>query len=271
MVHEPFIAFGQGWRVNAAAGIHRMMTVLLLQAAHHVWISTPYWKHVLKPYALGRRLEFDWLPLPSNVPRRQDASAIRKVRERYAPANLLIGHFGTFKPPITPMLEEILPSLLARLQAAAVLLIGGGGDEFRTRLIEAHPSLKERIHATGFFNARDPELSAFISACDLLVQPYPDGVTSRRTTVMAALSHAKPVVTTAGAFTEAFWQTRKGVILAPEGNTPAFVDAVADTLNSPETRASVATAAKLLYDECFDIERIVNLLRQTSRCESVTA
>ncbi len=266
MVHEPYVRFGPyGWRWNAGAVIHRVMMFVLLRAARHVWISTPGWKSYLVPYASGRSLGFDWLPLPSNVPQADDASAVARVRERYAPAGSpLIGHFGAFASPIAAMLEEILPALAKRVQSASLLLIGGGGEEFCERLIEAHPNLKGRVHATGFFDARSPELSALIQACDLLVQPYPDGVTSRRTTVMAALSHAKAVVTNAGPATESFWRTSKAVILAPAGDTQAFVEEVRNAMETSATRTSLGTAARILYDEKFDIGRIAGLLQRQS-------
>ena len=46
--------------------------------------------------------------------------------------------------------------------------------------------------------ARSPStgVSLAIASCDLMVQPYPDGVTSRRGSMMAVLAHARPIVTT---------------------------------------------------------------------------
>ena len=40
------------------------------------------------------------------------------------------------------------------------------------------------------------EVSVHLSACDLMIQPYPDGISARRTSAMAALAHERPVVTT---------------------------------------------------------------------------
>lgn len=258
MVHEPFLTFSRcSWRQNAAALVHRFMTLILLRSASHVWMSTTQWKSRLEPFALGRRLDFDWLPISSNVTCANDVSAVERVRTKFASGRPLIGHFGTFRPPIAPMLESIIPGLLSRIPNASLLLIGGGSKEFRQRLVEMHPGLRERIHATGFLNSRDPELSACISACDVMAQPFPDGVTSRRTTVMAALAHGKPVVTTDGAFTEPFWKARNAVVLSPVDDTESFVEAVRNTICAP----GVGSAGKLLYEECFDIRRVANLVR----------
>ena len=83
-----------------------------------------------------------------------------------------------------------------------------------------HGSLAGRVSATGTLNASD--LSAHIAACDVLLQPYPDGVTSRRTTAMAGLFARVPVVTTQGKLTERFWQ-EGAVKLADVGDVNGIV------------------------------------------------
>ena len=52
-----------------------------------------------------------------------------------------------------------------------------------------------------------------------MLQPYPDGVSSRRTTVTSLLAHGCAVVTTRGPLTEGLWQESGAVdVVAP---TPA--------------------------------------------------
>jgi hypothetical protein len=55
MVHEPYLPFRPWrWRQNCAAFVHRLMTAVLMNAAHHVWISIPAWESRMTAYALGR-------------------------------------------------------------------------------------------------------------------------------------------------------------------------------------------------------------------------
>src|SRR5438874_1222833 len=103
MVHEPFVAFTGSWRQRAAAGVQRAMTVLLLRAARVVWLSCAAWEGVLRPYALGRRPPFRWLPVPSNVPVFPDPDAAAAVRARFAADGLLLGHFGTYGRLVTDL------------------------------------------------------------------------------------------------------------------------------------------------------------------------
>jgi len=261
MVHEPYLPFKRdSWRQSCAAAIHRLMTVILLSSAWHVWISTPSWRERLMPYAFGRALGFDWLPITSSVPPANDSASTAAIRRQYAPKGLLIGHFGTFGPPIVPLLREILTVLLQAAPSVSVLLIGGGSRTFRDNFVRQFEGFRERVHALGHLD--HPALSHHISACDVLIQPYPDGVSTRRTTVMAALSHGRPVVTTSGPLTESFWEPSGAVALAPAGDTETFLRSLTPLLESPVERNRLGEAARELYCTQFDIHHIVNRLRR---------
>jgi glycosyltransferase involved in cell wall biosynthesis len=262
MVHEPFLTFD--WaspRQNVAALAHRWMTMLLLNASGQVWMSIPAWEKMLRPYALGRNVLFRWLPIPSNIPAWNDSARAQAVRRRYVNGpSLLIGHFGTYGSSIKKLLEPILPALADDLGDGIVLLIGNGSEQFRRRLIEKQPRLDGLIKATGALEAED--LSCHLAACDLLIQPYPDGVSSRRTSFMAGLVNGKPTVTTTGWLTEPLWVQSGAVALAPAGDTDAFVQQVRRLCMDAAERLRVGSAAAQLYQERFDISHTISSLQQ---------
>jgi glycosyltransferase involved in cell wall biosynthesis len=146
-----------------------------------------------------------------------------------------------------------------------MLLIGGGSSAFREGLIREYPELEDRIHAVGHVDAREPQLAAYLGACDLLIQPYPDGVTSRRTTVMAALSHGRPTISTSGDLTEPFWQSSGALMLTPAGAHDAFVDSAVQSLDNTPERLSLGESGQKFYTREFDIQHIVELLRAGDR------
>ncbi|HEX7174735.1 MAG TPA: glycosyltransferase family 4 protein [Pyrinomonadaceae bacterium] len=264
VIHEPFLEFARwSWKRNAAAAAHRVMAAMLLLAARRVWVTTPAWGELLRPYALGRPVDFRWLPAPSTVPVLEDAALTSDVRGRYsvaaAGASLVVGHFGTYSAHVFELLEQTLPALLARRPEVSALLMGRGSAEARARLIELHPELGARLHATGQLPPR--ELSAHLAACDLMLQPFPDGVSCRRTSVMAALAHELPVATTRGRFTEPLWAESRAVALAPAGDTAALTDTAARLLADGRARASLARAGRSLYRAKFDVSNIVAALR----------
>ena len=261
MVHEPYLPFKRkAWRQNAAAWVHRLMTVILLRGAHHVWLSIPGWRAYLEPYAPSRPLGFDWLPVPSSVPVRDDAAAAGSIHRQFASDGLLVGHFGTYGGPIAPMLHQILPACLRAAPDVSVLLMGGGSQRFRDDFVRQFSDWQGRVHAAGYLD--QSALSNHLAACDVLVQPYPDGVSSRRTTVMAALAHGRPTVTTSGALTEPLWKSSGGIALAPAGDTEGFVRSLMRLLEDPAERTRMGKAARELYRSQFDIRHIVDLLHE---------
>ena len=267
MVHEPFLSFD--WaspRQNAVALVHRSMTMLLLRAASRVWISIPGWERILRGYALGRKLAFQWLPIFSNIPAASDPARTQAVRRRYADnGRILIGHFGTFGSLIANLLGPILSALAGDPVNQTILLMGERSEQYRRELIQSEPRLESVIQATGQLSAE--ELSHHLSACDLLIQPYPDGVSTRRGSFMAGLANGKPIVTTTGWLTEPLWFQSDAVAVAPAGDTPAFLEQVRRLREDAGERLRVASAAGKLYQERFDISHTISSLRQAQAAQ----
>ena len=255
MFHEPFFYFGvaRPWR-NVFAVVQRAMAAMLLRASTRVYYSTETWTRLLSIY--GPQTHADVLPIPATIPADVSAEAIARARGRRK-AGFVTGHFGTYGDHIGQQLDDILPALLRRLPASRVLLVGRGGEAFARRM---PPDVRDRVDATGPLTG--PEAAAVLRACDLLVQPYPDGVTTRRTSVMAALTTSIPVVTTAGPLTEAVWAESAAVALAPAHNVPALVDIAATLAGDPAARAALGVRGRELYDARFALELTIARMRQ---------
>lgn len=258
IVHEPFVTFSGGIGQCGIAAVQRAMTLMLLSAARRVWVTTRAWTPLLEPYMPGPGMAVGWLPVPSSLPP-ADAVAVDEARTRYAPGNQeLIGHFGTHGSLVTSLLDDAIVLLAEARPSARVLFIGSGGEAFRSAFVGRHRSLADRVSATGTLHASD--LSAHVAACDVLLQPYPDGVTSRRTTVMAGLFVRVPVVTTQGTLTERFWQDETPVKLAAVGDVRALVQHVLQLLDDPTERRRQADAGRAFYDRWFDVRQTVAAL-----------
>jgi glycosyltransferase involved in cell wall biosynthesis len=100
-----------------------------------------------------------------------------------------------------------------------------------------------------------------IASCDVMAQPYPDGVTSRRTSMMAALEHARAIVTTQGLATEPLWQQSGAVALVPAADSSAFASAVGELIGDHTRRRRYETAAKALYASRFELCHTIEALR----------
>ncbi len=263
MVHEAYLAFGEGsWRQNVAALVHRVMTVVLLRAARRVFTSIPEWINCWRPWALGKSISLDWVPVPSTIPPVDDREAVLRTRSRYvSDGGQLIGHFGAYSKAISKLLVAVIPKVLERNANCGVLFVGRDGESFRQDLLVAHAHLGDRTSVSGYLSA--PDVSRHLLACDLMLQPYPDGVSTRRTSAMAALSHGLPMVTTRGRVTESLWIGSGAAVLADPGDAEVIVEHVDLLLTDPARRRCTGLAAKTLYDDRFDIRHTVAAVRGT--------
>jgi glycosyltransferase involved in cell wall biosynthesis len=261
MFHEPYVQFSLAHpRRNLIAAANRVMAMLLLRAATVAYVSTPAWERLLRLWAPRSLGPMPWLPIPSTVPFVDDPEGVAVLRAKLGanqPGVRVVGHFGTYGGMIAPLLEPALLAVLSPPSRSVLLLLGDGGPAFADRLRRTLPALEGRIVAPGRLPAE--RLSVHLQACDVAVQPYPDGVSARRTTVMAALANGVPVVTTAGAFTEPDWISA-GVPLVPAGDPGALAAAVLDLLDDLPRRRRLARAGRDFYARRFSLDRTLSLL-----------
>jgi glycosyltransferase involved in cell wall biosynthesis len=248
------------YRLQAA--ITRVMARFALRAADVILISTPAWDARLR--ALGTpRAAPDWAPVPSNIALASEPAASAAIRARYARgAGMLLGHFGTYREAFG---RETLAALAARLVGDddALLFVGRGSERFAGEVAAAHPALRGRVHGTGGLASQ--ALADHLGACDLLVQPYEDGVTTRRGSITGALALGIPIATTSGATTEDLWRTSAAVSLAPVGDPEAFVASVRRLAGDETERRRLRHAARTLYAERFAIAHTATLLHRRMR------
>ena len=140
-----------------------------------------------------------------------------------------------------------------------MLLVGTGAPAFSERLIARHPDWRGRLHATGY--VASDRLGDHLAACDLLIQPYPDGVTTRRTSVMTGLARGCAVVTTAGHLTEPLWAEQGAVALVDVADPVRFAEAADALLRDTDARGRLGARAREVYDAHFSVSRLVHTLR----------
>ena len=265
MVHEPFIEMT--WRPLRHAAIavaHRLMTTILMGAASRVWVSIPAWEARLRPYAFGRDVRIDWLPIPSAI--ESLATSASKTQDAGTnSAQCVVGHLGSYGPHVSSLLLARLAPIMESDTKPTLLLIGAHSEAFRDALLARFPAWAARVHATG--RVSTTELASYVDSCDLLLQPYPDGITSRRTSAMAALSLGRPIVTTAGHLTEPLWADSGAVALARLTDVDGFAAAAIRLLSDSDARHRLGQRGQRLYRERFSVARVVDAL--TSRDQPV--
>lgn len=263
MFHE--IAYplerGQSWRETVLAIVQRAMAMIVLRSAARVFVSIPGWVPQLR--RLAHPLPpTHWLPIPSNIKAGNFESA-QRIREQCLEVRngWIVGHFGTYGSAITRLLEPILARVLEDSRVH-LLLIGRGSRDFMQQFVHRYPEWGERIRCADSLSPE--EVSNHLLACDLLLQPYPDGASTRRTSLMAGLALGVPVVSNLGFLSEPFWNDANSLGLA--STDPSEMTArLMNLLNSPEQRHEIASNAKRLYESTFSLDVIGSKLIELAK------
>ncbi|HLK86443.1 MAG TPA: glycosyltransferase [Candidatus Binataceae bacterium] len=264
MFHEVAVPFSrnQPRRHNLIGAVQRAMAFVLMRTANRCLISTSAWEPKLRALG-GAQMPIALAPVPSNVPLIDDGAGVRALRGALAAGGggAIIGHFGTARERWTAeCLAATVPEVLRDRPGATFVLIGRDSLDLRNRVLAHAPELHERVRATGPLALDD--ISRHLSACDVLWQPYADGASTRRTSLMAALAHGRAVLTTAGELTEPLWHESGAVALADVGDAAACGAALAHLAEDAAQRARMGAAAAALYAQRFELRHTIDALRR---------
>jgi glycosyltransferase involved in cell wall biosynthesis len=208
------------------------------------------------------------VPLGSNVDPQPPPDFVRPAwRSRYQATEdtLLLAYFGFLNESKGG--EELIEALaLLRRQGidARLLLIGGEvGHADPTNVAYARRvqalierfGLTEFVHRTGYTDL--PQVSANLLAADVVVMPYRDGVSFRRTTLIAALRHGCPVVSTTPTDPSLIPEIKpdQNMLLAPPHSAAGLARTIVPLATDLALRQRLAAGARQLGG-LFEWERI---------------
>jgi glycosyltransferase involved in cell wall biosynthesis len=259
LFHEvafPFVRRPLKW--NVLAIVQRAMAAIAVRSAAKVYVSAAAWIPYLGRLGLGDKPAVV-LPVPSNFPVAIPPEQIQAARRRLGDADSPIaGHFGTYGAAITVLLTPLLRRLLTEFPSLHVALIGRGSTAYRREFIVTDPAYEHRL--TAFDDLTRDKVSAQIQACDFMLQPFPDGASSRRTSLMACLAAAAPVITTYGDLSEPVWQTQQVCAAVAVGDDAAVVEIAKRWIADPRLRKSVGVQAADYYQVHFSLDRTIGVL-----------
>ena len=243
-LREPYL-FPKAGRLRPAA-------VLALARFSHLALTTNAADRVQLAQELAAR---GWdgtrqalVPIGSNLPDAPPAGFDRaafRAAAGLAPDTVALGYFGFLNASKGGML---LLGALAALRAAGrdarLVMIGGAvgaSDPTNSATLAAFNAaaetmgLAEAVLWTGHLPAA--QVSAWLRAADQLVLPYGDGASYRRGSLLAALAHGRPLVTTTPAPPPPGW--RPG---PDDADPPPLVDGVHALLCPADDAAALGAA-----------------------------
>ncbi|MGO9972721.1 MAG: glycosyltransferase, partial [Solirubrobacteraceae bacterium] len=186
------------------------------------------------------------MPVASNITP-VTASREDTRTELHANGRLVIALFGRANPSRAIDHAEAAIAALASAHGAERLLILNLGVDAPP----LHVPADVEVHHPGLLAA--DELSRRLLASDLVLLPFTDGVSTRRSTMMAAFAHGTPVLGLKGCNTDTVLaQAHNALELTPVGDLAAYAHA-AVRLTSDQTRLrEIGQAGRALYESRFD-------------------
>ena len=220
----------------------------------------------------------DLIPIGSNIavapPPSYDRAAWR-AGLHVANDQTLLAYFGLISH--TKGLGVLLDALVRLPPNIRLLVIGGAASAPEDRAyaeriqqrIAAH-GLASRVTITGHCPAE--QVSAHLLAADLAALPFSDGASFRRGSLLAALAHGLPTVTTqpqeprtgtrrvnrepidhqsvlSSQFSVPRLQDQKNVLLIPPSDAQALAGAIVRLAHDPELRERLAAGGRMLAQQ----------------------
>ena len=216
----------------------------------------------------GPRSPVHFIPLGSNIDPGALAASDRlatRAALSVGPGEFLLCYFGFLNASKGgETLVRILANVIRAGYNARLLMLGGevGASDptniayaRKVKALVGELDLSERVIWAGYRPAA--EVTALWRAADIAVLPYADGVSLRRGTLMAALAHALPVVSTTPRQPIELLRNGENILLAAPGDDRALADRVLALAASPELRATLSHGAAQLAEQ-FSWVRIVD-------------
>jgi glycosyltransferase involved in cell wall biosynthesis len=199
-----------------------------------------------------------WLiPLGSNVrcaPPPGYDRAVWRAKIGADERTLVLSYFGFMNESKgVDVLVDSVASLMERGIRASLLMVGGEtgvtdptNRAFSVKVkqsIAAH-RLDSRVLWTGFASAQD--VSAYLLSSDVCVLPFRDGVSLRRGSLLAALTHGLAVVTTMPDGAEPLLRNGENIAMVKRNDPTAIADAVEYLWRDEGRRRQLSMGAQLL-------------------------
>ena len=244
MVHEAWVEAGDRgrarWRSTLMGAYQRAQLACLLGVADVVLCATQ---------DLARRVGHDAIhvPVASNVTPLAETRA--QARRRLGLGDeLVVCLLGTGHPSrALEYATAAIELLAATLGPARVKVLNLGFGAPGLGLAAAGVSVDTPGHLD------EAELSLRLRAGDLLLLPFADGISTRRTTLMAGLAHGLPVAALrAPGSDDVLTASREAITLTPVGDVGAFARAVVALVGDRDRLRRRGVAAGELYARAFD-------------------
>jgi glycosyltransferase involved in cell wall biosynthesis len=243
MVHEPFVPLS-GCRQAVMGVWQRAQLRALGFVADVIFASTEKWAERLG--ATRPQTPTHHLAVGSNLPdmwgfRREERNRLGVADDAVVLASLGSPHPSRLLQDVVLAANAVaslsIPTVLLNLGAEAPALMG-----LDSRVVAYSPG---RLPAA--------DLARRLAAADISLAPFVDGISTRRTSLMAALQHGLAIVGTDGPLTDTILrQPNNGISLVPVSRPDLFAATTRALAANAKSRFALGASARRFYFQAFD-------------------
>jgi glycosyltransferase involved in cell wall biosynthesis len=256
MFHETYVPWS-GVRMSIMAVWQRWQFKRLGRAADVMFFSISPWADEHRAWFPGKPIYH--LPVGSNIPRVEITKTEARRRLDIDEEEVVLGVFG----------NAHTSRLFGMVRAAAEAVQRSGR---RVRVLYIGPDGKTILKSLGDVPAitdgplPGDEVSRRLSAVDISLATYSDGVSTRRGAMMAALQHGLPIVGTIGIHTDPELAAEIGtaMLLIPAHDVKGYAEAVVALSADTAMRDRLSRGAVELFERryCWAViaENLINVL-----------
>ncbi|MEA2157521.1 MAG: hypothetical protein QOE11_3661 [Solirubrobacteraceae bacterium] len=241
MVHECYEDM-RSVRTTLMGGWQRVQLRLLLRMAQRRGASITRFADQLA--AAWPHLPVQRIPVSSPFAAALDAREAERARRGWAADDMVLGTMSSgHRGQLIDHVARAANAVAAGLGHCVLLVLGNGAvvpDRLDPRVTVVRP---------GFLAAQD--IAPLIAACDVYLAPYLDGVSSRRTTMLAGLQQGVAIVGTKSASTDPDLLSHPALVLTDVKDVDGFAGAAATVAADAGLRAAMAAHARALFAERY--------------------
>jgi glycosyltransferase involved in cell wall biosynthesis len=189
------------------------------------------------------------IPIGSNIlPPERDGAASKTKKDK-----LTLTHFGLFYPGkgVETILDAVA-ELRKEYDDFQLVMLGGewpGAEDYYHGLQQrAHKlGVDEYVRWMGYLPAG--EVSACLSATDIFLIPYDQGISIRRSSYMAGLAYGLPIISTHANIESEYIKEGENIVLVPPKDPLALKEKILELIQDPTRRRELGEKAKRLAAE----------------------
>jgi glycosyltransferase involved in cell wall biosynthesis len=264
-VHEPYVRMDR-WSRLVVGPLQRLQLFLLLLGSTKIITTTFAWRRWLLRYIPWRRRDIVCVAVGSNIlPDRRSSDRVRcRQRLGFTADEVLLAVFSPFSAgKDLALIARTWVALHERHPNLRLAVIGADAADVHRRC--PSPAWNDGVRCTGYLSSA--QVSEWLLASDLLAAPFDDGVSTRRTSVVAALAHGLPVVTTRGCLTDPELFENSPIVLTDAGDDAAFIAAVERLILDGGARETLRESSLVFHQSHFSwtfiADRIANACLRT--------